>query len=173
MRCGETALTTRQPQVPSELQSCRMAKQTQMQLHTSEHGDAGSDGVQDRGSTPLASTTQFQSQVLHSKRLRFLFAQKCIIFCISCLSKLRRILMDLNDANTPFRQGKQPLNTLHPGTKAPFPACNRKGPDTPRNTSPVRRRQPDESVVLRIHLALPGVLVRSAEFGLDSGRALC
>lgn len=51
-----------------------MAKRTRMQLHTSEHGDAAADGVQDTGSTPVASTTPFQSQVFE-RRLAILFIQ--------------------------------------------------------------------------------------------------
>lgn len=50
-----------------------MAKRTRMQLHTSEHGDADSNGVQDTGSTPVASTTPFQPQVFENKTCGFCF----------------------------------------------------------------------------------------------------
>lgn len=42
-----------------------------MQQYASEHGDAGINGLQDTGSTPVASTIYFERQVFKNNTCRF------------------------------------------------------------------------------------------------------
>jgi hypothetical protein len=52
-----------------------MTKRPRKQQYASEHGDAGINGLQDTGSTPVASTISKQPQAFEIERLRFLFTQ--------------------------------------------------------------------------------------------------
>jgi hypothetical protein len=48
-----------------------MTKRPRKQQYASEHGDAGINGLQDTGSTPVASTISKQPQAFEIERLRF------------------------------------------------------------------------------------------------------
>lgn len=50
-----------------------MTKRPRMQQHASEHGDAGIDGLQDTGSTPVASTIYLSGKCLKNNICRFLY----------------------------------------------------------------------------------------------------
>lgn len=53
-----------------------MTKRPRKQQYASEHGDAGINGLQDTGSTPVASTIYFKPQAIDIQRLRLFIASR-------------------------------------------------------------------------------------------------